>query len=221
MQLWHGTADTTLNYANFGEEIKQWTNVLGVSQTPSSTDTPVSGWTHTTYKNSAGVAQVDAYSIAGVGHALPQSGMAAYAIHFFGLDGGTTSSPSPTAASPTPTTASPSPTSGGGSGSCKVSDSVSSWNTGMTENITITNTGSAAISGWKLTFTLASGETITSGWNATYAPTSGAVTATNVSYNGSIPAGGSTSIGFQGTHTAASSSAPTSFSLNGSACTVS
>src|SRR5579883_50780 len=40
VQVWHGTADTTLNYVNFGEEIKQWTNVLGVSQTPSSTDMP-------------------------------------------------------------------------------------------------------------------------------------------------------------------------------------
>ena len=49
MQLWHGTADPTLNYANFGEEIKQWTNVLGVSQTPSFTDTPQSGWTRTRY----------------------------------------------------------------------------------------------------------------------------------------------------------------------------
>ncbi|MBO0796779.1 MAG: PHB depolymerase family esterase, partial [Ktedonobacteraceae bacterium] len=49
MQLWHGTADTTLNYANFGEEIKQWTNVLGVSQTPSFTDSPQSGWTRTRY----------------------------------------------------------------------------------------------------------------------------------------------------------------------------
>ena len=37
-----GTAptDTTLRYPNFGEEIKQWTNVLGVSQTPVLTDTP-------------------------------------------------------------------------------------------------------------------------------------------------------------------------------------
>jgi acetylxylan esterase len=40
MQLWHGTADATLNYNNFGKEIKQWTNALGVSQTPTSTDTP-------------------------------------------------------------------------------------------------------------------------------------------------------------------------------------
>ncbi len=30
MQLWHGTNDTTLRYPNFGEEIKQWTNVLGL-----------------------------------------------------------------------------------------------------------------------------------------------------------------------------------------------
>ena len=40
MQLWHGTADSTLNYANFGEEIKQWTNVLGVSQTRVRPSTP-------------------------------------------------------------------------------------------------------------------------------------------------------------------------------------
>jgi len=90
MQLWHGTADTTLNYNNLGEEIKQWTNVLGVGQTPSSTDTPVSGWTRTRYNDSAGKTQVEAYSIAGAGHQLPiqGSGMAAYAIHFMGLDGG-------------------------------------------------------------------------------------------------------------------------------------
>jgi poly(hydroxyalkanoate) depolymerase family esterase len=90
VQLWHGTNDTTLNYNNLGEEIKQWTNVLGVSQTPSSTDTPVSGWTRTRYADASGTTQVEAYSIAGAGHQLPiqGSGMAAYAIHFMGLDGG-------------------------------------------------------------------------------------------------------------------------------------
>ena len=34
MQLWHGTEDTTLRYPNFGEEIKQWTNVLGRQPDP-------------------------------------------------------------------------------------------------------------------------------------------------------------------------------------------
>jgi endo-1,4-beta-xylanase len=105
----------------------------------------------------------------------------------------------------------------GGSG-CKITDSVSSWNTGMTENLTITNTGSSAISGWKVGFTLPSGQVITSGWNATYSPASGAVTATNMSYNGSLPVGASTTIGFQGTHTGDSAAAPSSFTLNGVTC---
>jgi acetylxylan esterase len=217
MQLWHGTADATLFYANFGEEIKQWTNVLGVSQTASSTSTVNGSWTHTTYGDANNPA-VDAYSIAGVGHSLPLSGMAAIAVHFFGLDsGGTTSSPSASAsASASP---SPSSSSGGGTGACKVTDVISAWNTGLTENITIANTGTSAVNGWSLKFTLASGQTITSGWNATYSPSTGAVTATNLSYNGAIPVGGSTSIGFQATHTG-NTAAPTGFTFNGAACTV-
>jgi cellulase/cellobiase CelA1 len=93
------------------------------------------------------------------------------------------------------------------------------WNTGLTTNITIANTSTTAINGWALTFTLPSGQTITSGWNATYSPVSGAVTARNVSYNAGIPAGGSTSIGFQAGHTGNSSS-PTAFALNGTTCAV-
>lgn len=96
MQLWHGTADTTLAYANFGEEIKQWTNVLGVSQTPSFTDSPQSGWTRTRF-GAAGIgAPVEGISIQGAGHVLPLSGMAAYAIQFFGLDNISSSTPSAT-----------------------------------------------------------------------------------------------------------------------------
>ena len=87
MQVWHGTADPTLNYANFGEEIKQWTNVLGVSQTPSFTDTPQSGWTRTRYGSTGIGGPVEGISISGAGHTLPLSGQAAMAIQFFGLDG--------------------------------------------------------------------------------------------------------------------------------------
>ncbi|WP_055587829.1 extracellular catalytic domain type 1 short-chain-length polyhydroxyalkanoate depolymerase [Peterkaempfera griseoplana] len=93
VQLWHGTADTTLNYNNLGEETKQWTNVLGVGQTPSSSDTPVANWNRARYANGSGSTQVETYSIVGAGHQLPIQGtqMAAYAIHFMGLDGtGTT-----------------------------------------------------------------------------------------------------------------------------------
>jgi poly(hydroxyalkanoate) depolymerase family esterase len=84
MQLWHGTSDATLNFHNFGEEIKQWTNVLGVSQTPSTTDHPQSTWTHTTYRNSAGTVLVDATSEQGVTHNIPIQ--ASSTIHFFGID---------------------------------------------------------------------------------------------------------------------------------------
>ena len=104
-------------------------------------------------------------------------------------------------------------------GGCAVTNALNAWNTGLTTNMTISNTSSTAINGWTLAFTLPGGQVITSGWNATYSPTSGSVTATNLSYNGSLPPGGSTSIGFQATHTG-NAAGPASFTLNGTACTI-
>jgi endo-1,4-beta-xylanase len=128
--------------------------------------------------------------------------------------GGSTTTP-PTSTWPTSTPPTSTPPSGGGA--CKVTNSVSAWNTGLTDNITITNTGSSAINGWALKFNLASGQTITSGWNASFAPSSGQVTATNVSYNGALAPGASTTIGFQANQSG-NAAAPTGFSLNGAAC---
>ncbi|NJP96992.1 PHB depolymerase family esterase [Nonomuraea sp. FMUSA5-5] len=102
MQLWHGTTDTTLAYPNFGEEIKQWTNLNGLSQTPALTDHPQSSWTRTRYGDTSTRATVEGISISGVGHQLPMSGQLAYAISFLGLDA-TTPDPDP---DPTPTGAS-------------------------------------------------------------------------------------------------------------------
>src|SRR5690242_8586841 len=155
MQLWHGTSDTLVPYSLLQEEIEQWTNVFGLSQTPTSTDTPQSGWTRRRYADSSGTVQVEAYSIQGAGHSLPSAGMAAYAIAFFGLTGsGPTTSPvssppvsSPPVSSPpasSPPVSSPPP----GGSTCRVTDTISAWNTGLTANITITNTGSAAVNGW-------------------------------------------------------------------------
>lgn len=130
---------------------------------------------------------------------------------------GPTSSPSAppsTSSSPSAPPSSPPP----GPGTCQVTNSVNAWNTGLVDQITITNTGSSAVNGWSLGFTLASGQTITSGWNATYSPASGRVTATNLSYNAAIPPGGTTTVGFQATHNG-NAAAPTGFTLNGVACT--
>ncbi len=127
---------------------------------------------------------------------------------------GGSSSPPPTSPPPTsPPPTSPPPT---GSG-CTVTDAVNAWNNGAVDQITITNNGSSAINGWKLAFTLPSGQSIVSAWNATISPGSGAVTATNLSYNASIPAGGNTTLGFQVSHTG-NSAAPSGFTLNGTAC---
>ncbi|WP_213450266.1 polysaccharide deacetylase family protein [Rhizomonospora bruguierae] len=103
-----------------------------------------------------------------------------------------------------------------GSG-CRVTSSVSAWNNGLTNNLTITNASSAPVNNWRLTFTLPGGQTITSGWNATYSPSSGQVTATNAGYNSTIGPNGSTTIGYQATHNG-NSSAPSGFALNGVAC---
>lgn len=220
-QLWHGTNDTLVPYSRLNESIEQWTNVFGLSQTPTSTDTPQTNWSRRRYANTAGTVQVEAYSIAGAGHSLPSSGMAMVAIQFFGLTGtqpspsASTSSASPSASPTSSPSSSPSPQPSG----CRVAYTVNSWNTGLTAGITITNTGSTTINGWALAFTLPSGQTITSGWNATYSPASGAVTARNMSYNATIAAGTNVSIGFQATHTG-NTGRPPSFTLNGTACTI-
>jgi len=207
MQVWHGTTDLTLRYPNFGEEIKQWTNVLGVSQTPSQTDSPQSGWTRTRYGGTGTTAPVEAISINGVGHSLPTSGMAAMAIAFFGLN------------TTTPPTDDPPPTDPPPTGSCSVDYGVSAWNTGLTANIKVTNATTSPVTGWTLRFTLPSGQTITSGWGATYSPSGGAVTATPASYNTTINANSSVSFGFQAGHTG-NTAEPTSFTLGSTACTV-
>jgi poly(hydroxyalkanoate) depolymerase family esterase len=84
IQLWHGTADTILFYPNFGEEVKEWTNVLHAHL--ALTDSPMPTWTHTEYV-SHGRLEVDAYSVAGEDHNLgfhfPD--WAQYAIQFFGI----------------------------------------------------------------------------------------------------------------------------------------
>ncbi|MEO3809025.1 cellulose binding domain-containing protein [Sphaerisporangium sp. B11E5] len=110
--------------------------------------------------------------------------------------------------------------SGGGSGgSCRVGYSVSQWNDGFTATVTITNTGGSALNGWTLGFTFPGNQRITSGWSATFNQSGTSVTATNMSYNGSIAAGANTSIGFQASYSG-TNTAPSSFTLNGAACTV-
>ncbi len=126
--------------------------------------------------------------------------MGARVLTFFGLTGGGTTPPPAT-------------------GPCKVTVTISAWNTGLTASVNITNTGSSPVNGWQLSFTLPTGQTVTNGWGATYAPASGAVTATNASYDGTIAPNASVTIGYQANHTG-NSTPPTAYTLNGTTCTV-
>jgi endo-1,4-beta-xylanase len=111
--------------------------------------------------------------------------------------------------------------SGGGSpppaGACKVVYTPNDWPGGFTAQIVISNTGSTALSSWSLGFTFPGDEKVTSNFNGGFSQSGEAVTLTNASYNGSIPAGGSVNDGIQGTWTS-SDAAPTSFTLNGATC---
>ncbi|KAH8902912.1 alpha/beta-hydrolase, partial [Coniochaeta sp. PMI_546] len=51
VQVFHGTVDEVLNYTNFGQEIKEWTAVLGLCGTPTSVtqNTPFPNWTKYVY----------------------------------------------------------------------------------------------------------------------------------------------------------------------------
>ncbi|XTZ15498.1 cellulase family glycosylhydrolase [Micromonospora echinospora] len=100
---------------------------------------------------------------------------------------------------------------------CEVTYTTSSWTGGFTASISIKNLGDA-INGWTLGFSFPdAGQRVGQGWSATYSQTGPAVTARNMSYNGALASGASTSIGFNGTWTG-SNPAPTSFTLNGTVC---
>ena len=111
--IWQGTADTTVNPVNATEERDQWTNVWGISQTPSGTQT-IGGTTESVYNDAQGKPAVEVYSISDMAHGLavhPGSGAdncgstgtyyldyicsTYYTALFWGLDNGS-STPPPT-----------------------------------------------------------------------------------------------------------------------------
>lgn len=111
-------------------------------------------------------------------------------------------------------------TSGGTStGTCRVAYTPNSWNSGFTASVSITNSGTAAWTGWTLRFSFANGQRVTNFWDSvvTQAPSSADVVATNVGYNGNVAPGASIRFGFQGTHSGTNTS-PSVFTVNGVSC---
>jgi cellulose 1,4-beta-cellobiosidase len=103
---------------------------------------------------------------------------------------------------------------------CHIGYTISSqWPGGFGAAITINNTGTTAISNWTLTWTFANGQTITQIWNGTETQSGANVTVNNLSYNGTIAAGGNYSgMGFNGSWNNTTNAVPTSFAVNGTTC---
>ncbi|SCF14308.1 cellulose 1,4-beta-cellobiosidase [Micromonospora tulbaghiae] len=100
---------------------------------------------------------------------------------------------------------------------CDVTYATTDWNNGFTANVTIKNLGDA-LNNWSLKFAFPnSSQRVVQGWSARWSQSGSEVTATNESWNGSLPAGASTSIGFNGSFSG-SNPKPTAFTLNGVAC---
>jgi feruloyl esterase len=122
VSIWHGTSDTVVVPANANASRDQWTNVWGISTTPTSTSTLPANTTVENY-DSGGQTVVRVQRVGGMGHGTPvdpgsatnQCGAtgayfldtvcsAYYDAQFFGLGSGSGPTSSPTASPTSPTT---------------------------------------------------------------------------------------------------------------------
>ncbi|MEV0328212.1 cellulose binding domain-containing protein [Micromonospora echinospora] len=111
-----------------------------------------------------------------------------------------TGTPTPT---PTPTvspTATPTPTGTPppGAGCSAGYRVVGQWPGGFQGEVTVRSTGSAATSGWRVTFALPDGQRISQAWNADLTQTGATVTARDVGWNGALAPGAEATFGFLG-----------------------
>ena len=101
---------------------------------------------------------------------------------------------------------------------CTVTYSIANqWPGGFGANVTIKNLGDP-ITGWTLVWSFSAGQQVTQYWSTTITQSGSQVTARNVDYNGSLATNATASFGFNGTWNG-SNPVPTSFTLNGVACT--
>ncbi|MFJ8582592.1 PQQ-binding-like beta-propeller repeat protein [Micromonospora sp. NPDC093277] len=139
------------------------------------------------------------------GNGYARGGTASTRFYSFRVPGSPTTSPtvSPTTSPTTSPTVSPtvSPTlspTNPPAGACSATYSiVNQWPGGFQAEV-IVRAGSKAINGWSLQWSFANGQTISQFWNATMTTSGASVTSRNVSFNGALPANGSTNFGFLG-----------------------
>ena len=90
---------------------------------------------------------------------------------------------------------------------------VSDWGSGRQDEVTVSNTGAAAMTSWKVEFELPAGAVIGSFWDAEMTLSGQHVTFTNRGWNGSVAVGAATTFGFVG-----SGGKPVNCKINGLPC---
>ncbi|GAA3465157.1 endo-1,4-beta-xylanase [Saccharothrix longispora] len=95
-------------------------------------------------------------------------------------------------------------------------DLVGQWQGGFQGSVRIVNRG-AATTAWTLTWSFPDGQRITQLWGGRHTQDGANVSVRNESWNGAIPSGGSTTLGFLGSWTGRNTK-PATFSLNGVVC---
>lgn len=130
----------------------------------------------------------------------PWTGQTGLAVNSFSFSTSGTVPTTPVPTTPVPTT--PNPTGGGG---CTASYStLNAWSGGFTGQITVRASG--AINGWRVSWPLASGQTLNNVWGGRSSTSGSTVTVTNETWNGSLAAGGTTTVGFNASGTPSSPS---------------
>lgn len=89
VQLWHGTNDSTISFVNHTEAIKQWRNVLGLPETPTTTtDVTVGGVTFTRdeWKDDCDITLLDVFTEPNGPHNTSANMSGEYSMPFLSLD---------------------------------------------------------------------------------------------------------------------------------------
>jgi poly(hydroxyalkanoate) depolymerase family esterase len=101
IQLWHGSADSIINYANYTEAVEQWTNVLGLPTTPTMSGTVSIGgknYNRRQWKDACGITVLDAFDQPNGPHGPDANMNGQYTLPFFHLDQATFTATDPQAA---------------------------------------------------------------------------------------------------------------------------
>jgi hypothetical protein len=91
------------------------------------------------------------------------------------------------------------------------------WGTGYDGQYTVTNAGTAAVTGWTLAFTLPAGTSVSSLWDGSYTEDGGQVTVKNDSWDATIQPEGTVTVGFV-TESPGTAGQPAGCTINGTPC---